>query len=106
MTEPTLGAAAVELRRAMEAIGRRAWGRSDVEHLEYVLWHALIHGPLRLGRTELTETELAELRRLSDACGGWVMVDRGGRVRWLPVEAWQDVYASNVDLVRMGEPPR
>jgi hypothetical protein len=32
-------------------------------------------------------------------------VDRSGRVRWLPVEAWQDVYATNVDLVRMGDPP-
>jgi hypothetical protein len=103
---PTLGVAAAELRRAMEAIGRRAWGRSDAEPLEYVLWHALIHGPLRLGRTELTEADLAELRRLSDACGGWVMVDRSGHVRWLPVEAWQDVYASNVDLVRTVDPPR
>lgn len=92
------------LRAHMAGLCRHAWGSDWVDHLEYALWHALVQGPMRYGRLELTATHLATLRKLRDACGGWIMQDRTHGLRFVPLEAWQDLYSGNVDLIHMDRP--
>ncbi|MEE4361169.1 MAG: hypothetical protein V2I63_06550 [Pseudomonadales bacterium] len=101
MTDPALDGPARTLQGYMSRLCRSAYDRDWVDHLEYSLWYALVQGPMRFGRIELGDAELAELRRLSRACGGWIQTDRDGAVRWVPVEAWQDRYSANVDLIRL-----
>lgn len=43
--------------------------------LEYVLWSAVIDGPRKYGRLEITDEHIAKLKELSDACGGWIRFD-------------------------------
>lgn len=99
---PEPGAAA--LQAFMSALCRDAYDRAWADHLEYVLWHALRHGPMRFGRSELDAGSLAELRRLADACDRWVTRERDGSFRALPLAAWQDRFAANFELLRMDEP--
>lgn len=96
--------AAEALRAHMAGLCREAWGTEWIDHLEYALWHALVQGPMRYGRLALTAEHLATLRRLRDDCGGWVMRDRAGDIRFVSLDAWQDLYSSNVDLVHMDRP--
>ncbi len=43
--------------------------------LEYVLWSALIDGPRKYGCLEITVEQIARLKELSDASGGWIMFE-------------------------------
>lgn len=99
-----LGRAQERLRSRMSALCRAAYGTDWADHLEYALWHAVVQGPMDFGRIRLDAEVLAELRALADAAGGWIQTDRSGAVECVPLEAWQDRYASNVDLVHMDEP--
>jgi hypothetical protein len=101
---PAFSPAAQLLRERMSALCRRAYGSDWVDHLEYALWHALVQGPMRYGRLDLDADQIADLRALRDACGGWITMDRSGRIDWMPLAEWQDRYSGNVDLVRMDEP--
>lgn len=99
-----LSAEAEQLRACMSSLCLRAWGRDWADHLEYALWHALVQGPMRYGHVELTAECIAKLRSLRDACGGWIMQDRAGGFRFVPLDAWQDLYCGNVDLIHMDQP--
>jgi hypothetical protein len=88
----------------MVELCRAAYGTDWADHLEYALWHAVVQGPMDFGRIHLDQGTLDELRRLADACGGWIRTDRDGTVECLRLEAWQDCYAANVDLVHMDTP--
>lgn len=92
-----------ELERYMKALCREAYGQEWAEHLEYVLWHACVNGPMRYGRLDLTQEHLDDLRTLSDACKGWITRDGDAQPHWLPLAAWQDRYAANVDIVHLDE---
>ena len=95
---------AAALQAFMSSLCRDGYGRDWADHLEYVLWHALGRGPMAFGRTRLDAATLAELRRLAEACGGWVTRDRDGGFRVLAFPAWQDRFAANFELVRMDRP--
>lgn len=97
-------AAGNRLRAFMSALCRDAYGVDWADHLEFALWHALVNGPMRYGQLLLTARHLDELRRLRDACGGWILVQRDGVVRQVSLQAWQDLYTGNVELVRMEHP--
>lgn len=92
-----------ELERYMKLLCRHAYGLEWSDHLEYVLWHACINGPMRYGQLQLSQEHLDDLRDLSAACEGWITRDRQGEPRWLPLPAWQDRYSANVDIIRMDE---
>ena len=95
---------AAALQAFMSALCRDGYGQDWADHLEYTLWHAVVAGPMRFGRAQLDGATLTELRRLADACGGWVTLDRDGSFRLLPLPAWQDRFAANFELLRMETP--
>lgn len=98
---PDPGTAAAELRMLMREIAARAYRDGRQEHLEYVLWYALIHGPMRYGLTTITGDEIDRLRALSNACGGWYYVDREHCEHFVELAAWQDLFTRNFDPVQM-----
>jgi hypothetical protein len=95
---------AAALQAFMSALCRDGYGKDWADHLEYALWHALVAGPMRFGATSLDRDALTELRRLADACGGWVTQDRGGGFRLVPLADWQDRFVANFELLRMETP--
>ncbi len=90
------------LHEAMEAIAARAYPSGRQQHLEFVLWYALIHGPMEYGRTQVSREDIQQLRDLSDACGGWIVMAKPGTPRWLQAAEWQDLFTRKIDLVRLG----
>ena len=96
--------AARRLRAYMSSLCRRAYGEGWLDHLEFALWHAVVSGPMRYGQLQIDAATIAELRVLSDECGGWINVVAPGEERCVPLPEWQDLYANNVDLVSMENP--
>ena len=95
---------AAALQRYMAALSREAYDCDWIDHLEYVLWHAVGRGPLRYGRIEIDDAVRAELRRLANACGGWITRETDDSFSVLPLPEWQDRFAANFDLVTMDSP--
>jgi len=89
------------LKRHMGQLSREAYGADWVEHLEFALWHAMVSGPLRYGRLDLTSSHIEELRRLSDRCGGWVYFDTSTGETWVPLAEWQDIYTRSIEFLRL-----
>lgn len=86
----------------MNMLAAQAYAGGRLQHLEYVLWHALVTGPLQYGRLAITEQHIRELRDLSYQCEGWIVFDEGGGGAWEPLAGWQDMYTRKVDRVTFG----
>ncbi len=89
------------LRESMIAISLRAFAVDWVDHLEYVLWHMVVNGPMRYGRTFVTQSDIDNLRQLSHRCDCWIYVDRYRGEQCVSLIEWQDVYTHNIDLVTL-----
>jgi hypothetical protein len=64
-----------------------------MDSLEYVLWHALLHGPVQYGFCWVGPEQIAELRRLSEDCGGWITwSDDLGKEVFIPLESWLTLF--------------
>ena len=93
--------AAAALANYMSKLSESAYHAGWMMHLEFALWHGIVTGPFRYGRLDLTQTHLDELRRLSDACGGWIYFDAKEGETWVSLTEWQDMYSRNIDLVEL-----
>lgn len=59
------------LRIVMRDISEDCYCAGWLSDLEITLWSAVLHGPRRFGMGEITEGDIAELKRLSEKAGGW-----------------------------------
>ena len=76
----------------MSEISEEAYCASWMEDLEYVLWYAILHGPVSYGRKVIDEQIIAQLKRLAEETGSWTLFDD---ITWqtavtLPV--WQEMF--------------
>ncbi len=78
-----------ELADFMSAISEEVCSAGWMVELEYVLWDALTDGRSVRGSLQLRGNERAELRRLCDACSGWVFFDERSGETWLPIGEWE-----------------
>lgn len=76
----------------MSEISEAAYCAGWMLDLEHALWRAVIEGPRPYGRVAITERDVAELRRLSDACAGWIAWDEESEETWLSLAAWRVRY--------------
>ncbi len=93
---------AIALREYMSDISGKAYCAGWVEHLEYALWWAIVNGPMKYGRYEITQNDIETLRKLCRRCEGWIYFDddKGGE-SWTSLADWQDRFNRNVELVKM-----
>lgn len=80
------------LAARMSGISEDAYCAGWMQDLEHSLWRAVVEGPRRYGRSDLTEQDVAELRRLSADCAGWIAWDPELGETWLPMAAWLERY--------------
>ena len=59
----------------MSELSEEAYFAGRMEGLEYALWKAVVENPFEYGLLQLTEQHIAELTKLSNACGGWIVFD-------------------------------
>ena len=77
-----------ELASFMSQLSERAYRAQWMLNLEVELWLAL-HAPD--GRTvphNLTPTEVALLRSMGEACGGWIASDHVSGLVFVPMKEW------------------
>lgn len=86
----------------MNELALRAYPAGRLQHLEFVLWHAIVAGPLQYGQLEITPLHIKKLRELSYACNGWVCIDPQVGETWISLTQWQDMYSQKIDLVALG----
>ena len=79
------------LLRLMQEISEDYWAAGWLTDLEYSLWRLARGDPSGIQPAWPASTEDgAELRRLSDLCGGWWAWDQKALdVRFVPTEEWQ-----------------
>jgi hypothetical protein len=83
-----------ELSDYMSELSEKAYCATWMEDLEYALWDAVLHGSKEYGRLQITSRHILKLKRLSDACGGWIIWDNGRKETFIPMEDWLKIYSS------------
>jgi hypothetical protein len=84
------------LMQRMSDISEECWCAGWLIRLEYILWEMVAADAGReFGQGVVKPEEVAELRRLSERCGGWIVwdSDRDGEI-WVPREEWERHYAA------------
>jgi hypothetical protein len=78
------------LKALMSDISERCWCAGWLVDTEYVLWDAVINGPIqRWGQDEITEEDTAALKVLSDEIGGWIgWKDEKMEPSYVPMSEW------------------
>ncbi len=92
-THPALTDEASQLASYMQDISEECWHAGWLNGLEFALWHAVQTGPIFYGQGQVTTVQIRELRRLSEACGGWVRwSDEETDIVFVPMSEWERVY--------------
>ncbi|MCX4025283.1 hypothetical protein H0A36_08255 [Endozoicomonas sp. SM1973] len=94
-------AAAKELADYMNKLALLAYPAGRLQHLEFVLWHAIVIGPFQYGQLTLTHAHIKKLRELSYTCNGWIYRDPVAGETWVSLTQWQDLYSRKIDLVAL-----
>jgi len=81
--------AAVRLRDVMSDISEDCYCAGWLTGLEFMLWGAVVGGePFHFGMGRVESSDIAELRRLSEKCGGWWRFDDEHGEVFVPIDEW------------------
>lgn len=84
-----LSSAAADLRDCMSQLSEDCYCAGWIGSLEYLLWTAVMNGPVETGNWKVTQSDIERLRLLARRCGGWIVWDDVLRAaKWLPIEDW------------------
>lgn len=91
----------------MSALSERAYYAGWMSGLEFELWEAVVSGPREYGRISITDEHIHELRRLSDAAGGWIVFDEKYEEVLLPMKNWETRFESwkQGSIYHQAQPP-
>ena len=81
-----------ELHDLMSSMSEQARSAGWMDGLEYDLWKAVKSPPYKVGRLQLTSTQLDRLTELSDKCGGWIAFDDEREEIFVPLAQWVTRY--------------
>jgi hypothetical protein len=79
----------------MSELSESAYYAGWMSGLEFELWRAVVDGPRRYGVLDITAEHIAELRRLSKACGGWIYFDDETEETFASLDDWRRRYAEH-----------
>jgi hypothetical protein len=80
------------LAESMGGLSEAGYHAGWMDGLEFDLWRGVVEGPFRYGQIELTVAHIERLRRLSQACGGWIVFDPDKEETFVPFDRWQRIY--------------
>lgn len=82
-----------ELSDRMSDISDLCWFAWWMIGLEYQLWELVLLGPKQICYATPTIEEIANLKRLSDECGGWIVWrDTDESETFVPMDEWLEIY--------------
>jgi hypothetical protein len=76
------------LAQYMSSLSEEAYCAGWMDGLEYALWQVLQGERRQYGRLVFTDEHVAELRRLSEASGGWIIFDGDLEETWVSAPDW------------------
>ncbi len=91
MTKNVVSMAEWELAELMGDISEDCYCAGWMMGLEHALWAMVLGGPREYGMGEVTEEQVARLKQLSDACGGWIVWSEGDGETFVPLEEWEQI---------------
>lgn len=96
---PWLNPAQRDLQRAMSDLSEECRAAGWDYGTERALWACMVEpmpdGGRRWGHGVVTQEDVARLRALSEACGGWIVWESANNGEtWLPIEDWRRRYAA------------
>ena len=83
-----------KLADLMSDISENCWNAGWMLNTEYVLWHAVTSGPRAFGRGTITEKDIEELTKLSNATQTWIVFD--DKETAMPLEEWETLFTNDV----------
>ena len=81
------------LARYMSELSEKAYYAEWMTGLEYALWQLVLDERGAYGHLTFTSEDAAILRRLSQACGGWIVFDDEKEETWVPQSEWERRFA-------------
>ena len=78
----------------MSELSEAGWSAGWLAELEFDLWRAVIEGPQRYGRLDITQEHINKLRSLSQVCGGWIIFGDKTEETFIDFVTWQRLYQS------------
>jgi UV DNA damage repair endonuclease len=89
-----LSASQRHLAEYMSSLSEAAYHAAWMEGLELALWKAIVSGPYKYGRLQLTSEHIERLQMLSNQCEGWVRFENDNEETFVTLEDWRE-YAAN-----------
>ena len=80
----------------MSQISERCWSAGWIENLEYVLWNALITGPMKYGQDFIRQEDIDTLKQLSQKANCWIIFDKELEEKHITLNDWQRKYQLDV----------
>lgn len=81
-----------DLADYMSVLSEQAYYAGWMDGLEYALWRTVVNGPMEYGRLSINGDHINELRRLSEACSGWIMFAEEKEETWISMANWAAKY--------------
>lgn len=78
----------------MSELSEKAYYADWMEGLEYALWQVALGQRGDYGHLTFTSEDRVKLRRLSEACAGWIVFDDEKEETWLPLSEWETRFSS------------
>ena len=84
-----LNADQLKLAQLMSNISEKGYSAGWMQGLEFALWEALIGGDKNYGRHRITQSEIEELKSLSEKCSCWIVFDDNHEELSMKIKEWQ-----------------
>ena len=83
------------LAEYMSSLSENAWCAGWMHDLEFDLWAAVRGEKKGYARTTFNADEIAKLKALSDACGGWIVFHETKAESFVPLQEWARMFAEH-----------
>ena len=80
------------LAESMSELSEAGYHAGWMDGLEFDLWRGVVEGAFRYGQFDLKINHIERLRRLSEACGGWIVFDGDKEETFVPIGRWKIIY--------------
>lgn len=79
----------------MSSLSEDTWCAGWMHNLEFDLWAAVQGERQGYGRASFSDAEIAKLKALSDACGGWIIFDDTTEQTFVTLPEWSRIFAEH-----------
>jgi hypothetical protein len=83
------------LADTMSSISEEAWCAGWMHDLEFDLWAAIQGEKKGYRRAILDDSDIAKLKWLSNACGGWIVFHETSGRAFVPLSEWTRIFAEH-----------